>query len=381
LQTALGRAFTATQGFSAPATAAAYTRAHALCRRITDPVQRFIVLRGVFSMHNVRAEHQAASAVAEEMLTIAQHTQESPLLAAAHYMLGTHAYWRGAFAAARTHLEAGMACYRPQQPLTAVLRTGHDVEVGCLVRTAEILWLLGFADRAAERVQAALHLAHTLSHPFTLAFALSNVLQVYQCRREVVAVQQWAETLLALAEEHGFQQWQAGALCLRGWSRAMQGHGAEGRAQMEHGREAYRGTGAQVWQPHLLALLAEAHEKAGHVAAGLQTLTEALVLVEQNQERNYEAEIYRLKGELLLHQTSPDEHHAETCFQHAVDIARNQQAKSWELRAATSLARLWQSRGRCQEASDLLAPVYNWFTEGFDTADLQEAKALLNEVS
>jgi predicted ATPase len=182
--------------------------------------------------------------------------------------------------------------------------------------------------------------------------------------------------MLALAEEHGFQQWQAAARCLRGWFRAMQGHSVEGSAQMVHGLEAYRGAGTQVWQPNLLALLAEAHEKAGHMAEGLRMLTDALALVEQNQERHHEAELYRLKGELLLQFSSDNQADAETCFLQALNVARNQQAQSWELRAATSLARLWQQQGKRQEALDLLAPVYHWFTAGFDTADLQEAKGL-----
>ena len=223
----------------------------------------------------------------------------------------------------------------------AVLRTGHDVGVGCLIRTAQVLWLLGFADQAVDRIQEALRLAHTLSHPFTLAYALVNALIVPHYRREVLAVQQGAETATALAEAHGFPQWQAGAACLWGWSRAMQGHSTEGIAQIVHGLAAYRMTGAQMWTPHVLALLAEAHEQAGQVEAGLRTLADALALIEQNQECHHEVALHRLKGELLLHPTTPDEHDAEACFHKALAVAREQHAQSWELRTATSLARLW----------------------------------------
>jgi predicted ATPase len=229
-------------------------------------------------------------------------------------------------------------------------------------------------------MQAALRLAHTLAHPYTLAFAVGNMMQVHQYRREVLAVQQWAETATALTEEHGFRQWQAAVACLQGWSCAMQGHDTEGIAQIEQGLAAYRVTGAQVWTPHVLALLAEAHEYAGQAEAGLRTLTDALALVEKNGERHCEAELYRLKGELLLQQNSNNQAEAENCFHHAIDIARNQDAKSWELRAATSLARLWHQQGKRQEAYDLLASVYGWFTEGFDTLDLKDAKTLLDEL-
>ena len=168
---------------------------------------------------------------------------------------------------------------------------------------------------------------------------------------------------------------------MRGWALAMQGQGAEGLTQLRQGLDAYRATGAEFQRPHFLSMLAEVHRSLGQPEAGLTALSEALALVETTGERYYEAELHRLKGELLLQQAAPEVSHAETCFQQALDIARRQQAKSLELRAAMSLGRLWQQQGKRQEAQALLAGVYHWFTEGFDTADLQEAKALLHAVS
>jgi predicted ATPase len=169
--------------------------------------------------------------------------------------------------------------------------------------------------------------------------------------------------------------------CLYGWALAQQGRGAEGIEQGRQGIAAWRATGAELAQPHWLSLLAETYGHVGQVEAGLEVLDEALERVDAHGERYSEAELYRLKGELLLQQALPDMPQAETCFQRAIDVARRQQAKAWELRAAMSLSRLWQRQGKRAEAHELLAPIYAWFTEGFDTADLQEAKALLAELA
>ena len=181
--------------------------------------------------------------------------------------------------------------------------------------------------------------------------------------------------------EQGFPQWMAFDSILCGWALAHQGQAQEGIAQINQGMKDYRATGAELARPYYLVLLAEAHGAMGQPEGGLTALTEALTLVDTTGERWYEPELYRLKGELLLQQNSAKQADAESCFQHALDLARNQQAKSFELRAAMSLARLWQQQDKRQEAYDLLAPVYNWFTEGFDTADLQDAKALLDALS
>ena len=203
----------------------------------------------------------------------------------------------------------------------------------------------------------------------------------YQLRREERCTQEHAEATVILAKEQGFRYWMAIGAILHGWALTHQGQAQEGIAQIEQGLVAYRATGAETLRPYFLALLAEAHGTLGEPEEGLKVLTEALNLANTTGERRYEPELYRLKGALLLQQSSDNHTEAEACFHHALDIARNQQAKSFELRTATSLARLWQQQGKRQEAHDLLAPVYNWFTEGFDTADLKDAKALLDELA
>ena len=200
---------------------------------------------------------------------------------------------------------------------------------------------------------------------------------VYQCRRDVPAVHEQAEAAVALSTEQGFLLWVAVGTILRGWALAMQGQGEEGMAQVRQGIAAWRATGAAVIVPYFCTLLADVCAHLGHTEDGLQALAEAHTLVEQHEERFWEAEVYRLRGVLLLRQTGTPQAEAEACFQQALDVARRQEAKSLELRAAMSLARLWQQQGKRAEAYDLLAPTYGWFTEGFDTADLQEASALL----
>ena len=190
-----------------------------------------------------------------------------------------------------------------------------------------------------------------------------------------------AEAAIILATEQGFPFWRAFGLMLHGWALAQQGQAQEGLELIRHGLTAWRATGAEQLRSYFLGLLAEAYGAIGSPAVGLMALTEALTLVDNTGERWYEPEIHRLKGDLLLQQSADHHAEAQACFQQALDLARSLQAKSWELRAATSLARLWQQQGKCAEAYQLLAPVYGWFTEGFDTADLREATALLKELA
>jgi predicted ATPase len=241
--------------------------------------------------------------------------------------------------------------------------------------------LLGYPAQALARLHEALALAHELSNPYSLAWARCVAAWVSQLRRDVPAVHAQAEAAVALSTAQGFPFWAAMGTIFRGWALAMQAQDEEGMAQIRQGIAARWATGAAVNVPYFCTLLAEVCDHLGHPADSLQALVEAHILMEQHDERWCEAEISRLRGVLLLRQpgTSPAE--AETWFQRALDVARRQEAKSLELRAAVSLARLWLQQGKRQEAYDLLAPIYGWFTEGFDTADLQEAKALLAELA
>jgi predicted ATPase len=268
--------------------------------------------------------------------------------------------------------------------------------VTCLSYGAWTLWLLGYPDQALQWSHEALNLAQELAHPFTLALALQWASTLHRFRREEQATQKRAEAVMALAQEQGFVQRLAGGTGLRGWALAMQGARAEGIAEMRQSLATYQTIGAGLGQTQYFALLAEVYGQTGQSAAGLAIVGDALGMVDKHGERFWEAELYRLKGELLLQSgirdpqsevLTPDSGHstpdpeAEVSFCQALDIARRQQAKSLELRAAMSLARLWQQQGKHTAARDLLAPIYGWFTEGFDTADLQEARALLVELS
>jgi predicted ATPase len=260
------------------------------------------------------------------------------------------------------------------------------------------LWLLGYPDQALERIHEALTLAHELAHPYSLGFALGSAAWLHQFRRERQAAQERAEVLIALTTEQEFAQWLADGTIIRGWALAEQGKGEEGTTQMHQGLAALRVTRAEFEQPYWLARMAEAYGKGGQAEEGLSVLAEALAIVDKTGVRFYEAELYRLKGELTLQQFKVQgskfkveessesgvwslESEAEEYFQKAIAIAKRQQAKSLELRATTSLARLWQRQGKQHEARNMLSEIYNWFTEGFDTKDLQEAKALLEELS
>jgi predicted ATPase len=281
---------------------------------------------------------------------------------------------------AHAHFTQGIALSNSQQRHTSAFLYGVDAGVMGHSRASWALWSLGYPDQGLARSHEALTLAQQMAHPFSLGYALSAAALFHQLRREVPAVQEHAEATIRVAKEQGFPYYRAICSILYGWALAHQGQAKEGITQIEQGLSAYRGTGAEILRPYFLALLAEAHGTMGQSEAGLTVLAEALAHVEHTGERYYEAEIHRLKGELLLQQTSDNFIEAENCFHHAIEIARNQQAKSFELRTVTSLARLWQQQGKRREAHDLLAPVYHWFTEGFDTADLKEAKALLDEL-
>jgi TOMM system kinase/cyclase fusion protein len=378
LQTTLGPAFMAMKGYAAPEVAQVYTRARELCQQLGDTSRLFPVLWGLWMYHFVRAELQAAYDLGEQCLSLAHRLQTPAFRLEAHRALGTTLFFQGALSSARAHLEQSITFYDPQQHRDLVSLYGQDPKVTCLSYAAWALWLLGYPAQALQRSHDALGLAQELAHPFTLAMALQWASTLHRCRREGPATQERAEAVMALAREQGFVQRLAGGTMLRGSGLAMQGARMEGVAEMRQGLATYQAIGAGLGLTHYLALLAEAYAQAGQTAAGLTVVAEALGVVDKYGERFCEAALYRLKGDLLLAQEGrPKEVEAEACFRQALDVAHRQEAKALELRAAMSLARLWQRQGKPAEGRQLLAEVYGWFTEGFDTTDLQEAKALL----
>jgi predicted ATPase/DNA-binding winged helix-turn-helix (wHTH) protein len=383
MQTTLGSALTASRGYGAPEVAHVYSRALELCRQMVDTPQLFSVLRGLSAFYQQRGELQTALALAEQLLTLAQRTHDPALLLRAHQVQGSTLFYLGELSPAHRSLKQGMAGYAPERHRVRAFSSGLNTGVVCLGHAAWTLWSLGYPDQALRQGHAALALAQELSHPHSLVYALHFNGAVHQFRREVQAVQERAEAVLALSAAQGLTFWSAYGTIMRGWALAMQGQWDEGTAQLRQGLDAWRATGAELGQTYFLALQTEVCKQAGQIEAGLATLAEALAAVDRTGERFYEAELHRLKGELLLAQAGhgqPSEA-AEACFQQALDVARCHQAKSLELRAAISLGRLWQQQGKRDAAHLLLAEVYGWFTEGFDTADLCEARALLAELS
>jgi DNA-binding transcriptional MerR regulator len=317
----------------------------------------------------------------EQLLTLAQQVQDPGILIAAHRAGGMTLFWMGAVASAQTHFAQGIALYDPPHNRASTFLYGEAAGVICHIYAAWTLWMLGYPEQGLARSQEAMMLAQQSAHPYSRSFALCCAAIFHQFRREVCFTQERAEAVINLAKEQGFPQWRAQGSIVRGWALAQQGQAKEGIEQLQQSMQAFRATGAEINQPYFLALLAEAHGTIGEPEAELTVLTEALTHIDTKGERWYESECYRLKGELLLQQGSDNQAEAVSCFAQAIAVAQSQQAKFWELRATTSLARLWQWQGKQAEAHALLAPVYGWFTEGFDTADLIEAKALLGELA
>jgi predicted ATPase len=329
----------------------------------------------------IRPQLHTARELGDTLLRLAQQAYDPALAVVAHYALGMTWFCLGALPAARQYLEEGIARYTPDQRRALAFRMGQDLGVICRVLAALPLWLLGYPAQALARLHEALGLAHELAHPHSLAFALVWAANVAQFRRDVPAAHEHAEAAVALSTEQGFPLWGALVTSCRGWALAMQGQGEAGMAQVRQGIAAYRATGAAVHVPYLCTMLAEISAHLGYTEDGLQALVEAHTLVEQHENRWWEAEVHRLRGVLLLRQPGTPQAEAEAWLQRALDVARRQEAKSLELRAAMSLSRLWQQQDQQAEARALLAPIYGWFTEGFDTPDLLEAKALLEELS
>jgi len=386
--TTLGPALMSTKGYAAPEVVQAYTRARELCQQVGETPEHFPVLWNLATFYLVRAAHQTAMELCEQCLQLAQRAQDATLLMAAHAAMGVSWFYLGAPVLACAHLEHTIALYDPAHHHVLAYRyAGNDIGISGFRYYAWALWLRGYPAQARTHSAKALSLAQQFAHPYTLARALYYDALFCQLRRDAQAVRDQADATITMATAQRFTLVQALGPIMRGWAIAVQEHSPEGLIQIRQGLNMFRSTGAEAQRPYFLTLLADASGLLGQPEDGLAALEEALSLVEQTGERYYEAELHRQQGELLLlraamshpAQGSQEQHDAETCFQHALDVARRQEAKALELRAAMSLARLWQQQGKHAEAHALLAPVYGWFTEGFDTADLIEAKALLDE--
>jgi predicted ATPase len=286
----------------------------------------------------------------------------------------------GRLAEGLAHSESGLALYDPVRDRSSRFVYAIDSRVVCLLWLSHALLALGYPEQARVRQGEALASAREVAHPNTIAQALFCNWILHQILRDGREAQVQAEALIALATEHGLPLWLAAGVVVRGWALADGGRAEHGIAVIRQGLADYRATGSELFSSYFLALLANAHGRAGQAATGLRFAADALDRTERTGVRWNEAELYRLRGELLLALPEPDQSEAEASFSQALGVAREQQAKLWELRAATSLARLWRDQNRRDEAHDLLNPIFGWFTEGFETADLKDANELLEEL-
>jgi class 3 adenylate cyclase len=374
---ALGPALQATRGFGVPEVERTYSRARELSEQLGEPVELFQALWGLWLHTMGRSRFGEARRVCGELLALAERHGDRALLLEAHHAMSPSTLWMGAPEATRRHGEQGMALYdREQDRSLAFLYGGHDAGVCCRMHSAMALWFLGYPRSALERSRGGLALATELAHLGSVVNALPFAGIVHQLRGDVDATREVAESIIALSTEHGFLQWLAFGRILESWVQAQQGHAGAAIVRLRGDIAAYQATGNELYAPYFLWLLASTQLKHGEAAGGLDTV--ALVLgMGETSSPVLEADLHRLKGELLLVHDPGAAPAAEDAFRQALDIARRQNTKSWELRAASSLCRLWRRQGKREDARSLLAGVHGWFTEGFDTPDLVDARALL----
>ena len=379
LQLAVGPTLIAVKGWATSETERAYTRARELGVRLGDPPELFPALFGMWAMYLDRGEFPVASDLAEQLLQ-SRSAQDPLLLTYARLAQGVTWFWRGRFLTARECLESAIALYDPDRHRPLIYRFGYDAGVASLAYAAWTLWLLGFSDQALKRSHEALTLAQGLSHSLNLAHAELFLGVLRQYRREASPAQKNAESVIAHSAKHGLSDYWGWASGLRGWTLAQMGCSKEGLAQQQEGLAAFSATEVLL-RPYFLCLLAETLIAEGRLDDGLKALKQALADADEHDLRFYEAETHRLKGELLLKHDDSNAMEAQNCFERAIEVARTQSAKSLELRATTSLARLLRNADRRGEARAMLAEICGWFTEGLDTSLLREANALRDELN
>jgi tetratricopeptide (TPR) repeat protein len=389
IQLALSTPLCTTRGWAALELEQTYTRAWALCQQLGETAPLCPILLGLGICAIGRGQLQKAQELLERTLTLAQQQHAAESLMRGYTVMGITLLFLGEFVAAHAHFEQGIAVSEVQMRQSPPCPVPWHPHLTCLGYDALTLWLLGYPEQAVQRSHAALSLAQQWGHPYTTASALRFAAVLRQFRRETQQTQTCAEAMLALAREQRFVAREAEATRLHGWVLVMQGHEEGGIRMIQQGLAAIRATG-EALQLLWPAMLAEAYGRAGQPEEGLGVLTEVIGRSPQPEEHLGEAELYRLAGELLqqigmrrraAYDTQVLPESPEACFLQALAIARRQHARSLELRAAISLGHLWRGQGQRAAAHQLLLEVYSWFTEGFDTADLQAAQALLTDLA
>jgi class 3 adenylate cyclase/predicted ATPase len=379
LRSALGAVLMLVKGFAAPEPGDAYTRARELWEQLGCPSEFHQVPYGQSRYYLNRGELNLAQHSAEVLLSLSRQRKDAGGLVLGNHSLGRTLFVAGRFDLSRSHFEEAFAVYDPISHRPLVDQAGVHPQVMSQAELGIVLFCLGFPEQALVCTKAAIAEARSLAHPPSLAVSSASGTILFSLVGDDAALVQATDEIAAVATEHGFSLWSAWGTIYVGWLKVKTGGAPKGILYLRNGLAAYRASGADTWMPHFLSLLARACEIAGQAEEGLALLNDALQIVERTGERWFTAELYRHKGHLVLRRGNSDA--AEKLYSKALSIALEQEAKLWELRAAVSLARLWADQGRHAEARDLLAPVYGWFTEGFDTPDLKEAKALLDELN
>ena len=367
------------EGYAADETGRTLARARELWEQLGSPSEFLRVAYAQSIYHAIRGELKLAHRLDEDLLRLSRQRNEPIGLFLAHQSCGRNLMFAGRFVAARSHLEESIALCDLDADQSFVRQAGLHPEVASQGFLAIVLFCLGHPVQALARSTAAIADARRLAHLPSLAMSLTNAARLLSFTGNGAALAEWAGELATMAGEQSFLLWRAAGIIFRGWISVNTGDVAEGISRLQRGLAAYRATGAQAWVPYQIGLLARAYEIAGQIEKSVYLLDDALQIIERTGERWLAAELHRHKGQLLLRQGHPEA--AEELYRKALSIAEEQAAKLWELRAAASLARLRRDQGRRAEARDLLVPVYRWFTEGFDTPDLQEANSLLGELS
>ncbi|MBN1136554.1 MAG: hypothetical protein JXM73_08205, partial [Anaerolineae bacterium] len=383
MQLALTAPLQATKGYAAPETGHAYARARelALHRGAGESPQQVQTLALLGSYYYMRAECRTSLELYEQAAAMAQRLGDPLLVTMGHLGLGLVLTDMGEFVRALAHLAHVIDFYDPQQHRSMAFMVGQDIGASAHAWAAWARWFVGYPDRALAHSRQAIALAEASEHPFSICFThFIAGSMLHLLRRESGAAHDHLKVVQSLAAGEGFPLFQAGSAILGGWLLAEQGQVAAGIAQMREGLAAWQATGTESDRAYYLGLLAEACGRAGEMGEGLPLLVQALDMVDRSGERFHEAELHRLQGQLLVQSGTAGEAEGAACYQRAKEVARSQSARMLELRAATSLARLWKKQGRIDEARELLAGIYGWFTEGFGTVDLVEAKALLEEL-
>jgi predicted ATPase len=400
LHLTLGVPLIATEGYAAPDVGGVYAKARELCQQLGEPPEISQVLWGLWTFFTLEAELGTAREIAEELVRLAEILPYPGLAMRGHLMMEVTFMHLGEFAPAMEHFEKALSLYDPERHRDDVFFYAQNPGVAMRCFAAWALWFLGQPDKALDRIKEALTMARELSEPHGLAHAFLFAAVLHQLRRDVRMAQHFAEAVISVSSEHGLVMYQAHAMVMRGWTLIEQGRPEEAIEQMRQGLAASQVTGTELMRPHFLALLAEALGEVREFEESLRVLEDALETARRNGDRSYLAELYRIKGELLLLKAAgrglsraatdskavfeldpPAVAQAEGCFDQSIKIAQQQKAKSWELRAVMSLARLHQSQSKQEETRGRLRQIYHTFTDGFDTADLREARALLDNLS